>query len=218
MSIFNYMLNTWFSICGLKNGSGLFKSAKQQKFMLSDAFGDINLGATEAKEVYDIDLLDGQKAILFLGENKFADYGKRGNIPYQKIAILDKNGLVSIYHIGGSGYASNWSPCKDKVKISWKREVGLKVEFEPEIQLPELETEKRVSITGTINKINAYDSQWGIVVKLVVLLADGNKVSISKPKAITEIKENDRITFDCKLEHKDNGFYKGLRPTKAKLI
>ena len=86
----------------------------------------------------------------------------------------------------------------------------------------ELDTEKRITITGELVHEKLYYSEWGHVLKGIFLLETGQKVFGSIPNLKDEtINIGDVVQFDAKIEKPedfDNTFYFFKRPTKTKLL
>ena len=86
----------------------------------------------------------------------------------------------------------------------------------------ELDTEKRITITGELVHEKLYYSEWGHVLKGIFLLETGQKVFGSIPNLKDEtINIGDVVQFDAKIEKPedfDNTFYFFKRPTKPKLL
>ena len=100
-----------------------------------------------------------------------------------------------------------------------------------EALLPVLDTDNRITLTGTIKTINAYDNPFTyydtVVFKALIELDSGHRVFGTVPSykikygddmIKTSCKEGDRVTFDAKLEKPkdfDGVFYYYKRPTKV---
>jgi hypothetical protein len=86
----------------------------------------------------------------------------------------------------------------------------------------ELDTEKRITLSGELVHIKEYMTEWGYVQKGIFLLSTGQKVYGSIPSLKDEtINIGDVVQFDAKVEKPkdfDNTFYFFKRPTKAKLL
>ena len=119
MSIQDFMLEDFFKLAGLPKKGGWFNSRKHGKFIKGYNFS-LTLSSKDLKHYGIPELLDGQKAILFLGENVFS-HGNRGTVPYQKVFIIDQYGVVKSYHVGGNGHGDQWYMNPEKVKLSFER-------------------------------------------------------------------------------------------------
>jgi hypothetical protein len=86
----------------------------------------------------------------------------------------------------------------------------------------ELDTEKRITLSGELVHIKEYMTEWGYVQKGIFLLSTGQKVYGSIPSLKDEtINIGDVVQFDAKVEKPkdfDNTFYFFKRPTKARLL
>ena len=88
--------------------------------------------------------------------------------------------------------------------------------------VPELDTEKRITITGELVHEKEYMTEWGYVQKGIFLLETGQKVYGSIPNMKDQvINKGDVLQFDAKIEKPkdfDGTFYFFKRPTKAMFV
>lgn len=230
MSILSHFQDNFFKLAGLPKKGGWFNSAKHSSFIFRHNF-DLILNSKDLTGSYGISkLLEGQKATLFIGENVFA-HGNRGRIPYEMIYIYDKFGVVSVYHIGGTGHGDQWYHSKDKVTLKFQRNekspapVWVTSFDEDQIAekkvkeaLPVLE-DKRQVVEGEVQSIKEVFSEFGSTMKMLLLLVDGNKVYATIPKNIIDsVEAGSKLSMNVTLKQAEQGFYFGSRPAKGLVL
>jgi hypothetical protein len=90
-------------------------------------------------------------------------------------------------------------------------------ETERRAGLTDLEAGKQ-EITGTILNFKDIESQYGLTVKMLVQLDNGNRLFGTCPRSLLQVERGSKVVFTATVEPKEKGFGFFSRPTKARLV
>ena len=171
----------------IRDNGGRYKSAKQAKFLytqfnqLRDP-DDVNC----VKNLFGIDILEGQRILFINGYTRWADYGSNSFRPVSWIYVYDKGGIVSEHKLGYVGtMRSGTHPDPAKTKALWTRFGEAPSMIEEDAPKEEVVSNsqfygilgRRVEFTGVIKsciefqrntRFSYYDSGIGYVTKILV--------------------------------------------------
>lgn len=184
------------SLC--KSNNGFFKSSKQKAF-LSKAYkrqfsfvrpGNFAETSETLMKFFGIELHPGEYTVEITGHHVWNDYGSRAVIPAMIIFVLDDNGVIRQYKIGGNGnLRDGWAPNPQKCKLVWVRDADAQAPvFEEENNVADKPASNwiggvgdkvEVQVTVKFVKDLGY-SRFGQMILTTLVDASGNVINVWK--------------------------------------
>lgn len=103
------------------------------------------------------------------------------------------------------------------IKIAKQEKERAAQETERKAGLTNLEAGKQ-EITGIILNFKDCESQYGLTVKMLVQLDNGNRLFGTCPRSLLQVERGSKVAFVATVEPKETGFGFFSRPTKARLV
>lgn len=170
----------------IKDNNGCYKSVKQANFLYKSFKERRDPDSVETvKNLFGIDIVDGQRVLMICGYTKWADYGSDSYRPVRWIYVYDKAGIVGEYKLGYVGTMRKGThPDPEKTKKLWTRlgECVDMVESSTPKVVEDSKSEfigfmgKRVEVEGVIKscitfertRFSYYDTGIGYLTKILV--------------------------------------------------
>jgi hypothetical protein len=158
--------NKFINLRGLVNkNQGLFKSEKQAQFLFKQAKAIALQNSWQPDFHYNnfgVPIGPDQSVIHVDAIAQWADYGSRSLVPVIIVFVIDINGVVAQYKVGGTGnLREGWKPIAAKTKLVWQRPA--------DTMLPNF-SEKQVTDSAEINPgewVGSVGEKVNIDVKIV---------------------------------------------------
>lgn len=169
----------------IKTNNGQFKSLNQSNFLNSVYKNNRPFDTVDSvKNLFNIDLLDGQVIVECNAWVRWANYGVKSGRPVTWVFVIDHYGIVAQYKLGYIGSTDTGTIVDPKkTSIVWQRSLPVK-EFEVKVEAKSNfvgEIGKRVELEAKIAKISSfekprfhyYDSNVGFI---TILESNSNKL------------------------------------------
>lgn len=107
----------------IKHKDGLWKSEKQANFQMNRARDDRDF----LKSNFGLTVADDQKVLFVTALFQWAgNRQSRGMVPQTIAFVIDMQGIVAQYTIGGNGnLKQGWKPNPEKCKLKWSRQTAV---------------------------------------------------------------------------------------------
>lgn len=214
--------DTFKTLSGLvKYNNGQFKSVKQADFLFK-RFSRDNLWTTEsAKNLFNVDLTDGQVLVSVDAYVRWADYGTRSVRPVTWKFVVDREGVVAQYKLGYVGdMRSGTSPDPDKTELLWTR-VGevTPLERAAAVDAPVSQhlgvVGERMKFSGVIKMVSTFERQrfhyYDDGVGRITHIDVGGSTVVYFGSFGSEYEKGSTVEFMATV--KEHGEYRGVRQT-----
>lgn len=207
----------------VKFNNGLFKSAKQAKFMLGDRgpfAHNLRNDYDKLKEWFGVDAEEGQSVAQVSGTMRWAQYGQRSLRPVTWMYVLDKYGVVRQYKLGYVGNMRDGTrPDPKKTKLLWQRPADANVGELDDMEAADTKAAeekaaykaanptKHVAEEGTRMELDLKvknvmyrgESQWGPTYMTIAEDKDGNLFFYTGGRALANAKKGDDIQIKATI-------------------
>ena len=209
------------SFAGLVKNNGLFKSFKQQQFILNlvDRWTDGDAELLKNMAFHrGIKLEEGQKLIDVSGYVRWADYGRKSIRRVEKSYVFDKFGIKAIFKLAFS-YSKDGSSSAivpEKTELYWSRPENIQLpDLTPEVSEKSNEWigkigDKKVPISGEVFRLFVASTAFGSVWFYHIEDAVGNTI-VWKSSSDQNLKTGDSIMFEGTI--KEHSEFRGRKQT-----